>query len=94
MNAETKRSSSFWSGFGNESKDIEALKPTVKSLYGLGPWHGGKSKSEIANLLGISMSDVKRLLKPCQPTPTRRSCNPASKRSRAAAYADHPKMSE
>ncbi len=77
MNAETKRSSSFWAGFGSESKDIEALRPTVKNLYGPGPWHGGKSKSEIANILGISMSDVKRLLK-CQPTQTHsKSLSPA-----------------
>jgi hypothetical protein len=69
MNAETKRSTSFWTGFGKESRDLEALRPTVRNLYGLGPWHGGKSKSEIANLLGISVSDVKKLLKPCRQTP-------------------------
>jgi hypothetical protein len=58
-----RKSALFWSGFGNESDDHEVLYSTVRDMYGPGPWHGGKSRSQIAIALGLSIPDVNRILK-------------------------------
>ena len=56
MDANTRRSAAFWKGADDVPVDI------IKKMYGAGPFHGGLSRSEIANRLGIAISDVNRVI--------------------------------
>ena len=56
MNSDTRRSVTFWKGAGDVPIDI------IKKMYGPGPFRGGMSRSEIANRLGINISDVNRVI--------------------------------
>jgi hypothetical protein len=56
MNSDTRRSAIFWKGAGDVPIDI------IKKMYGPGPFRGGMSRSEIANRLGINISDVNRVI--------------------------------
>lgn len=56
MNADTRRSATFWKGADDVPTDV------IKKMYGRGPFRGGMSRSEIANRLGINISDVNRVI--------------------------------
>jgi len=56
MNADTRRSATFWKGADDVPIDI------IKKMYGRGPFRGGMSRSEIANRLGINISDVNKVI--------------------------------
>lgn len=56
MNADTRRSAAFWKGADDVPTDI------IKKMYGRGPFRGGMSRSEIANRLGINISDVNKVI--------------------------------